>query len=216
MESKVAGTKAAKAATPVKKTVAKPAAKPAEKKAAAKPASAAKKIKKTGAKPVVKETKKVVKEAKVSVSDTRSFMANAQNVERKWYLADATNMPLGRLASQVATVLRGKNKPTFTTHCDTGDFVIVINSDKIVLTGNKLLQKHYKTYSGYQGGLKEVQYQKMMEEKSDVALLRAIKGMLPKNSLGRDMVAKVKIYKGAEHPHAAQQPEILVLKGVRN
>ena len=143
----------------------------------------------------------------------KSYMANPQNVERKWYLVDAANTPLGRVASQVASILRGKNKPVFTPHVDTGDFVIVINSDKIVLTGKKLTQKYFKSYSGYQGGLKEVQYKKMMEEKSDVALLRAIKGMLPKNAIGRQMVRKLKIYKGAEHPHEAQHPELISLKG---
>ena len=143
----------------------------------------------------------------------KSYMAKPETVERKWFLVDAENMPLGRVASQVASILRGKNKPVFTPHVDTGDYVIVINSDKIVLTGKKLIQKKFKTYSGYQSGLKEVQYKKMMEEKSDVALLRAIKGMLPKNALGRDMARKVKIYKGAEHPHEAQHPEKISLKG---
>ena len=143
----------------------------------------------------------------------KSYMAKPETVERKWYLVDATNMPLGRVASQVASILRGKNKPTFTPHVDTGDYVIVINSDKIVLTGKKLTQKYFKTYSGYQGGLKETQYKKMMQEKSDVALLRAVKGMLPKNALGRDMARKLKIYKGAEHNHEAQKPELISLKG---
>lgn len=146
----------------------------------------------------------------------KTFMAKPENVERKWYLVDATDMPLGRLASQVAAILRGKNKAIFTPHVDTGDYVIVINSDKMVLTGNKLTQKYFKTYSGYTGGLKEVQYKKMMEEKSDVALLRAVKGMLPKNALGRDMVRKLKIYKGAEHNQEAQQPTLITLKGGRN
>ena len=143
----------------------------------------------------------------------KSYMAKPETVERKWFLVDAENMPLGRVASQVASILRGKNKPVFTPHVDTGDYVIVINSDKIILTGKKLIQKKFKTYSGYQSGLKEVQYKKMMEEKSDVALLRAIKGMLPKNAIGRQMVRKLKIYKGAEHPHEAQHPEKISLKG---
>ena len=146
----------------------------------------------------------------------KTYIANPETVERKWYLVYANGMPFGRLASQVAAILRGKNKPTFTPNVDTGDYVIVINSDKAVLTGKKLTQKYFKTYSGYQGGLKETQFKKMMEEKSDVALLRAIKGMLPKNALGRDMARKVKIYKGAEHPHEAQQPELITLKGGRN
>ncbi|MDD4110232.1 MAG: 50S ribosomal protein L13 [Clostridia bacterium] len=146
----------------------------------------------------------------------KTYMANPETVERKWYLVDATGIPFGRIASQVAAILRGKNKPTFTPHVDTGDYVIIINSDKAVLTGNKLTQKYFKTYSGYTGGLKETQFKKMMEEKSDVALLRAIKGMLPKSPIGYEMVKKVKIYKGAEHTHEAQKPETITLKGGRN
>lgn len=138
-------------------------------------------------------------------------MANDQNISKKWYLVDATDMPMGRLASQVAAILRGKNKPTFTPHVDCGDFVIVINSDKIVVTGNKLVDKYKTHHTGYMGGLKQVQYKKLMEEKSDETLYLAIKGMLPKNSLGRKMLKKVRIYKGAEHNHEAQQPEVLNL-----
>jgi len=138
-------------------------------------------------------------------------MANEQNIERKWYLVDATDMPLGRVASQVAAVLRGKNKPTFTPHVDCGDFVIVINTDKMILTGKKLEQKYYRYHTGYMGGLKEVQYKKMMAEKSDDALYVAIKGMLPKNSLGRKMLKKVRVYKDANHNHEAQKPEVLNL-----
>lgn len=133
-------------------------------------------------------------------------MANSQNVERKWYVVDATDMPLGRLASQVAAILRGKNKPTFTPHVDTGDFVIVLNTDKVVLTGKKLEQKLYTYHTGYIGGLKQVPYDRMMAEKSDLAVYEAIKGMLPKNSLGRQMLTKLRVYKGAEHNHQAQQP----------
>ena len=136
----------------------------------------------------------------------KTFMANDQNISKKWYLVDATDMPMGRLASQVAAILRGKNKPTFTPHVDCGDFVIVINSDKIVVTGNKLVDKYKTHHTGYMGGLKQVQYKKLMEEKSDEALYLAIKGMLPKNTLGRAMGMKLKVYAGAEHPHAAQQP----------
>lgn len=138
-------------------------------------------------------------------------MANDQNISKKWYVVDATDMPMGRLASQVAAILRGKNKPTFTPHVDCGDFVIVINSDKIVVTGNKLVDKYKTRHSGYMGGLKQIQYKKLMEEKSDEALYLAIKGMLPKNSLGRKMLKKVRIYKGAEHGHEAQKPEVLNL-----
>lgn len=145
----------------------------------------------------------------------KTYMANPQTVERKWYLVDATNMPLGRVASQVAAILRGKNKPTFTPHVDTGDNVIVINTDKIVLTGKKLNQKLYQYHTGFVGGLKEIKYDKMMKEKSDKVLMLAVKGMLPKNSLGRDMFRKLKVYKNGEHPHEAQKPETIVLKGVR-
>ena len=136
----------------------------------------------------------------------KTFMANSQNVERKWYVVDATDMPLGRLASQVAAILRGKNKPTFTPHVDTGDFVIVLNTDKVVLTGKKPEQKLYTYHTGYIGGLKQVPYDRMMAEKSDLAVYEAIKGMLPKNSLGRQMLTKLRVYKGAEHNHQAQQP----------
>lgn len=145
-----------------------------------------------------------------------TYMAKPETVDRKWYVIDAAGVPFGRVASKVASILRGKNKVTFTPHVDTGDYVIVINSDKAVLTGNKLTQKYFKTYSGYTGGLKETQFKKMMEEKSDVALLRAIKGMLPKSALGYAMAKKVKIYKGAEHQHEAQKPELITLKGGNN
>ena len=141
----------------------------------------------------------------------KTFMANEQNIDRKWYLVDATDMPLGRLASQVAAILRGKNKPTFTPHVDTGDFVIVINSDKVVLTGKKLEQKMKRHHTLYMGGMKEIQYFKYMAEKSDDAVYEAVKGMLPKNSLGRKMLKKLRVYKGAEHKHEAQQPETLNL-----
>ncbi|MFQ9423965.1 MAG: 50S ribosomal protein L13, partial [Christensenellaceae bacterium] len=135
--------------------------------------------------------------------------ANAQTVERKWYVVDAAGVPLGRLASRVASVLRGKNKPTFTPNVDTGDFVIVINSDKVVLTGKKTEDKFYRYHTGYVGGLKEISYKKMLAEKSDLAVYEAVKGMLPKNSLGRATLKKLRVYKGAEHNHAAQKPEEL-------
>ena len=136
----------------------------------------------------------------------KTYMANGKSVERKWYVVDASGMSLGRLASQVASVLRGKNKPTFTPHVDTGDFVIVLNTDKVVLTGKKLEQKLYTYHTGYIGGLKQVPYDRMMAEKSDLAVYEAVKGMLPKNSLGRQMLTKLRVYKGAEHNHQAQQP----------
>ena len=139
-------------------------------------------------------------------------MANPQTVERKWYVIDAEGISLGRVASQVAAILRGKNKPTFTPHVDTGDFVIVLNSDKIKLTGKKLTQKFYRHHTGYIGNLKEENYQKLMAERSDFALTLAVKGMLPKTNMGRNMLNRLKVYKGAEHNHQAQQPEVIVLK----
>ena len=141
----------------------------------------------------------------------KTYMANAQTVERKWYVVDAAGLPLGRVASKVAAVLRGKNKPTYTPNVDCGDFVIVVNSDKIVLTGKKTEDKFYRYHTGYIGGLKEVSYKKLMAEKSDVALYEAVRGMLPKNSLGRAMIKKHKSFKGPEHNHAAQKPEELKL-----
>ena len=139
----------------------------------------------------------------------KTYMAKAESVERKWYVVDAAGVPMGRLASRVASVLRGKNKPTYTPNVDTGDFVIVINTDKAVLTGKKLENKFYRYHTGYIGGLKEISYKKMMAEKSDLAVYEAVKGMLPKNSLGRATIKKLKVYKGAEHNHAAQKPEVL-------
>ena len=141
----------------------------------------------------------------------KTYMAKAETVERKWYVVDAAGLTLGRLASKVASVLRGKNKPNYTPNVDTGDFVIVINTDKVVLTGKKLENKFYRYHTGYIGGLKEISYKKMMEEKSDLAVYEAVKGMLPKNSLGRAMIKKLRVYKGAEHNHAAQKPEELKL-----
>ena len=141
----------------------------------------------------------------------KTYMANAQTVERKWYVVDAAGLTLGRLATRVASVLRGKNKPTYTPNVDCGDFVIIINTDKVVLTGKKLEDKFYRYHTGYIGGLKEISYKKLMAEKSDLAVYEAVKGMLPKNSLGRAMLKKLKVYKGAEHNHAAQKPEVLKL-----
>ena len=141
----------------------------------------------------------------------KTYMANARTVERKWYVVDADGVPLGRLASKVAAILRGKNKPDFTPNVDTGDYVIVLNSDKAVLTGKKLEDKFYRYHTGYIGGLKEISYGKMMAERSDLAVYEAVKGMLPKNSLGSQMIKKLKVYKGAEHNHSAQKPEALKL-----
>ena len=137
-----------------------------------------------------------------------TYMAKPETVERKWYVIDADGVVLGRLASQVALMLRGKHKPTFTPHVDTGDFIIVINTDKIALTGNKLDQKIYYHHTGYPGGLKETKYADLMAKKSEFALKKAVRGMLPKGPLGNKMLKKLKVYAGAEHPHAAQQPEV--------
>lgn len=136
----------------------------------------------------------------------KTYMAKPAEVERKWYVVDATDMVLGRLASQVATVLRGKNKPTFTPNVDTGDYVIIINADKVRLTGKKLEKKYYRYHTGYIGGLKEVQYKKLMAEKPEFVVYKAVKGMLPKNAIGRTMIKKLHVYAGNEHNHQAQQP----------
>ena len=137
----------------------------------------------------------------------KSYMAKAETVQRKWYVVDAEGMVLGRLASQVAAILRGKNKPTYTPHVDTGDHVIILNADKVILTGKKLDQKFYRRHSGYPGGLKETSYKTLMETKADLAVTEAIRGMLPKNALGRQMIKELRVYKGAEHDNAAQKPE---------
>lgn len=142
----------------------------------------------------------------------KSYMAKAEEVKREWYVIDATGIALGRLASQVASILRGKNKPTFTPNVDTGDYVIITNTDKVLLTGNKLKLKFYRYHTGYIGGLKETRYDKLMEEKSDFAVTKAVKGMLPKNSIGREMIKKLFVYKGADHKQQAQQPKELILK----
>ena len=138
-----------------------------------------------------------------------SFMANPAKVERKWYVVDATGYTLGRLASEVAKVLRGKNKPVFTPHVDTGDYVIVVNADKIKVTGKKLDQKIYYHHSDYVGGMKETTLREMLAKKPEKVVELAVKGMLPKGPLGREMFTKLHVYAGAEHPHAAQQPEAL-------
>ena len=138
-----------------------------------------------------------------------SFMANPAKVERKWYVVDATGYTLGRLASEVAKVLRGKNKPVFTPHVDTGDYVIVVNADKIKVTGQKLDQKIYYHHSDYVGGMIETTLREMLAKKPEKVVELAVKGMLPKGPLGREMFTKLHVYAGAEHPHAAQQPEAL-------
>ncbi|MGP3958446.1 50S ribosomal protein L13 [Nonomuraea sp. 3N208] len=136
----------------------------------------------------------------------RTYSPKPADVQRQWYVIDATDVVLGRLASHVATLLRGKHKPIFANHVDTGDFVIVINADKIALSGNKLEQKKAYRHSGYPGGLRSVSYGELMEKRPDKAVEKAVKGMLPKNSLGRKMIKKLKVYAGSDHPHQAQQP----------
>ncbi|MER7505655.1 50S ribosomal protein L13 [Nonomuraea pusilla] len=136
----------------------------------------------------------------------RTYSPKPADVQRQWYVIDATDVVLGRLASHVATLLRGKHKPIFANHVDTGDFVIVINADKIALSGNKLEQKKAYRHSGYPGGLRSVTYGELMEKRPEKAVEKAVKGMLPKNSLGRKMAKKLKVYAGSEHPHQAQQP----------
>ncbi|NRQ33202.1 50S ribosomal protein L13 [Nonomuraea sp. NN258] len=136
----------------------------------------------------------------------RTYSPKPADVQRQWYVIDATDVVLGRLASHVATLLRGKHKPIFANHVDTGDFVIVINADKIALSGNKLEQKKAYRHSGYPGGLRSVSYGELMEKRPEKAVEKAVKGMLPKNSLGRKMAKKLKVYAGSEHPHQAQRP----------
>ena len=141
----------------------------------------------------------------------KTFVAKPLEIERKWYVIDAEGKNFGRLASEVAKILRGKNKPIFTPHVDTGDFVIIINCEKVVLTGKKLEQKMYRWHTGYPGGLKEVTYKHLMAKHPERAFEHAVKGMLPKNSLGRAMYSKLKVYKGSSHDHQAQKPEVLEL-----
>ena len=141
-----------------------------------------------------------------------TYMANPQTVERKWYVVDAEDLVMGRLASQVASILRCKNKPTFTPHVDCGDYVIVVNASKIKLTGKKLDQKLYRYHTGYPGGLKEITYRKLMANKSEFAFKEAVRRMLPKGPLGYSMLKKLRVYAGPEHEQLAQKPEVLVLK----
>ena len=148
----------------------------------------------------------MAKDLSAMANNNKSYMAKPGEVESKWYIVDATDLVLGRLASQVAAILKGKNKPEYTPHVDCGDHVIVINCDKVVLTGKKLEQKYYRYHTGYIGGLKEIQYKKLMNEKPDFAVYKAVKGMLPKNKIGADMLKKLRVYVGAEHNHQAQKP----------
>lgn len=142
----------------------------------------------------------------------KSFMASPDTIEKKWYVVDAKGQTLGRLSSEIAKVLRGKNKPTYTPHIDTGDYVIVVNADKVKVTGKKLLQKIYYSHSDYPGGMRETTLAEMMAKKPTEVILHAVTGMLPKGPLGRSMITKLHVYAGPEHPHAAQKPEVLELK----
>ena len=139
----------------------------------------------------------------------KSYIAKPADVQRKWYIVDAEGKTLGRLATEIATVLRGKHKVTFTPHVDGGDFVVVVNAEKVVLTGKKLDQKMYRYHTGYVGGLKEITYREMMAKKPEKVVELAVKGMLPKGPLGRQMYTKLHVYAGPEHQHAAQKPEVL-------
>lgn len=143
----------------------------------------------------------------------KTYHAKPGEVEREWLLVDATDMVLGRLASEVAQILKGKRKPTYTPHVDTGDFVVIINAEKVRLTGNKANTKNYYSHSGYPGGLKTVPFQVMLTKHPERILEKAIKGMLPKNTLGRAMNRKLKVYAGPEHPHEAQSPRQITLEG---
>lgn len=142
----------------------------------------------------------------------KSFIAKTNEVERKWYVVDAEGKILGRVASEVASILRGKNKPIYTPHVDTGDFVIIVNADKIKVTGHKMDQKLYRTHSGYVGSLKETTLKDMLAKKPERVLELAVKGMLPKNSLGRQMYRKLFVYAGPDHKHDAQKPEVYEIK----
>jgi len=143
----------------------------------------------------------------------KTYHAKPGEVEREWLVIDATDQVLGRLATQIATILKGKNKPQYTPHVDTGDFVIVVNAEKVRLTGNKAEKKIYYSHSGYIGGLKEVSYERMLAKHPERIIQKAVKGMLPKNTLGRAMNRKLKVYAGPDHPHAAQKPREITLEG---
>ena len=140
-----------------------------------------------------------------------TFMANKGNIVLKWYVLDAAGKPLGKTAAAAANLLRGKLKPEYTPHADCGDFVIIINAEKAVLTGKKLEQKYYRTHSGWIGGLKEVQYSTLMRERPELAMKLAVRGMMPRNVISKDSMSRLKIYRGGEHEHAAQKPELWAL-----
>lgn len=146
--------------------------------------------------------------------DNKTYVPPQATLERNWYVVDATNQRLGRLASEIAMVLRGKNKPTYTPHLDTGDFVIVINADKVDVTGKKRVQKVYRRHSGRPGGMKTESFEKLQARLPERIIEVAVKGMLPKNSLGRQLFTKLKVYAGDVHPHAAQKPEVLTINTI--
>ena len=136
-----------------------------------------------------------------------TFMANKGNIVRKWYILDAANKPLGKTAATAATLLRGKHKPEYTPHADCGDFVVIVNAEKAVLTGKKLEQKYYRRHSGWVGGLKETPYRLLMQQKPELAMFLAVRGMMPRNTITKDSLTRLHVYRGAEHPHTAQKPE---------
>ena len=139
----------------------------------------------------------------------KTFSARPKDIEKKWYLIDAEGQVLGRMATRIADILRGKDKPIYTPHLDTGDFVVVINAEKVVVTGKKAEQKEYQRYSGYPGGLKKIPYRRMLKTHPERIIEHAVRGMIPHNRLGRALIKKLKVYAGPEHPHQAQQPELL-------
>lgn len=141
----------------------------------------------------------------------KTFSAKEEQIKSKWYMIDANGEILGRLAVKVATIIRGKHKPTFTPHVDTGDYVVIVNAEKVRLTGNKLKDKIYQHHTGHPGGIRKISAEKLLQKKPEEILKKAIKGMLPKNSLGRKIFKKAKIYASTDHPHEAQQPEVLAL-----
>jgi large subunit ribosomal protein L13 len=145
---------------------------------------------------------------------TKTYTPPIDTIERKWYVVDATDQRLGRLATEIASVLRGKNKPTFTPNMDTGDFVVVVNAEKVTVTGNKASQKLYRRHSGRPGGMKVETFNQLQDRIPERIIEKAVKGMLPKNALGRKLFTKLKVYAGPEHPHTAQQPETLVINTI--
>ncbi len=139
----------------------------------------------------------------------KTFTPRPGEIQQNWYIIDAENQTLGRLSTKVASILRGKNKPYFSPNIDTGDFIVIVNAEKVNLTGSKALQKVYQNYSGYPSGLKETSYKRMVANKPEEIIIHSVKGMLPKNALGRQMIKKLKVYAGTDHPHTAQKPVIL-------